>query len=240
MKKITSTVFAIALVVVFTIGALAVENDAVKDRAFVVNPFPTTKYWKGDFSAYPKADWQFKKQARINGAGDVSSEGRSVLEAARKATNSKYDYNVFLTMSQMDEIAVSYGAFLGALLQKNSFGIQDTERMILRAGWRMGSLYEYSHHVKIGLHAGLTMDEIETLSMENSATWTDKTRAIMYAVDDLVAKNDITDEHWKELKKYYTDKQMIKFIFLIGHYKMVAQLINTVGIPVEDPFFIGK
>ena len=73
--------------------------------------------------------------------------------------------------------------------------------MIQRAAWRMGCLYEYSHHVKIAQSIGLKMEEIKTLTMDNSPTWTERTRAIMFVVDDLVAKSDVSDDHWTALKQ---------------------------------------
>lgn len=240
MKKVFRIVVAVSLVVFFVAASQAADNNAGANEKFEVKPLPTTKYWKGDFSAYPKAKWHFKKQSRVVGAGEVSPEGRAVLESVRKTTGMNHDYNVFLTISRMDKIAIKYGEFLQALLFNNEFGLQDTERMVLRAAWRMGSIYEYSQHVKIAQKAGLTMDEIATLAKEDSPEWTGKIRAMMFAVDDLIASNDITDEHWKELNKYFDDDRMIELVFLIGHYEMVAQLINTIGIPVEDPFFISK
>jgi alkylhydroperoxidase family enzyme len=59
------------------------------------------------------------------------------------------------------------------------------------------------------------------------------------AVDELVAKQRLSNAVWDELSRHLTQDQLVEFCMLVGHYMMVAVTINTVGIQVEQKYLNG-
>ena len=52
-------------------------------------------------------------------------------------------------------------------------------------------------------------------------------------VDELIQTNDLSDETWAELSKFYDKRQMMDFVHVVGHYVMIAWAISAMRMPLE-------
>jgi len=118
-------------------------------------------------------------------------------------------------------------------LANAEISVRDRELAILRVGWLSQAPFEWASHVKIGKQNGITSDEIEWLIAGSAASgWNDHERAVLCAVEELNFDSMITDKTWATLEQTYSDKQLIELVMLIGQYKALAYLQNSLRLPL--------
>ena len=192
-------------------------------------------------SGYPKAHWRVLPAARVEpivpGKGTLVQ--RFLLWASRRQARARKNLNVVATFLRMDDIFPRHLLLVSQLLMKGSLARADKERIVLRVGWRMGSLYEWSAHVPLGLTAGLSRQEIESFASEDCAGWSTRTRCFVDATDELIDSRTLSEGAWNRLRQQLTDAQAMEFCMLVGHYVMVAMTANTLGVRVEEEFLLG-
>ena len=141
--------------------------------------------------------------------------------------------NIFTTLAHHPKALKSWLRFGGHVLAGNSIPEREREMMILRAGWRCRSDYEFGQHTVIGLRAGLTDDEVRRLATEGVSGWSESDSMLVRAVDELVAEHRITDQTWALLEAELSVQQLIDLVFTVGQYVMVSMALNTFGVQRE-------
>lgn len=106
--------------------------------------------------------------------------------------------------------------------------------MILRVGWNCRCRYEWGQHVAIGLRAGLTAQDIARVAHgAQAAGWSPQQAALLRATDDIHRDRVIASATWQSLSQHFRQAQLIEIGLLIGHYEMLAGLLNGVGLALE-------
>ena len=116
---------------------------------------------------------------------------------------------------------------------KNTLPPRIREMVILRIGYLCGSEYEWAAHARAGRSAGLADDEVRRIAAGPGAGWNAKDAAVLRAVDELYADDDVTDATWKELAAQFDRKQLLDFLITAGGYRMVSMALNSFGVPLE-------
>lgn len=120
---------------------------------------------------------------------------------------------------------------MGAAIFTGSVPARERELAILRVGWLMRAPYEWGEHVDIGKRAGLTADEVERITTGSSAPgWNDEDRAVLCAVEELLAEQALSDEVWSQLASHYSEPQLIEFLTIVGQYVATGMLQNALRI----------
>jgi alkylhydroperoxidase family enzyme len=124
---------------------------------------------------------------------------------------------------------------LGLAFFKGALAVRDREIAIIRIGWLCQAPFEFGAHVKIGKREGkLTDEEVARILVGAAAPgWGEKERALLRAVEELMANAMISDDTWAVLAKHFNEKQLIELPLLVGQYQGVAYLQNTLRIRLE-------
>src|SRR3954452_4722494 len=102
--------------------------------------------------------------------------------------------NIFTTLVRHPGLFRRWSPFGGKLLS-GKLPARDRELLILRTGWRTQAAYEGGQHVRIGLAAGLTEDEIQRIKAGPDADgWDDFDAVLLRAADELHDDACITDD----------------------------------------------
>lgn len=153
---------------------------------------------------------------------------------AKKRTGSRHIPDVFLLLMRNRRLFRPWLRFASRLMPYGSIGRRDAELVILRVGWNTRCRYEWGQHVAIGLRAGLHADDIFRVTRGPSAEgWTPQRAALLQATDDLHGEGVISAGTWQRLAAHYAPAQLIEIGFLIGHYQMLAGVLNSVALPLE-------
>jgi 4-carboxymuconolactone decarboxylase len=108
---------------------------------------------------------------------------------------------------------------------------RDRELVIVRSAWLGGVDDQFVNHSKIGMDCGLTEDEVARIPDGPDASgWSAEDAALLRAVDELHVWCRIGDDTWTALAGHYSDQQLLELLLLVGNYRTLSYVQNSVGI----------
>lgn len=141
------------------------------------------------------------------------------------------DAHLFSTLGRQRGLFRAWLRFAARLMPGGTLSRHETELVILRVAYLRGCSYEIDHHLRIGRRVGVDLElAAQVFTGPAAAGWSDRHRALLAAVDDLVARKDIGDAEWAALSSHYTEPQRIELCVLVGHYELLATTITALRI----------
>ena len=174
-----------------------------------------------------------RSRARIAPLGpeELDDEARALLH---KVGPHGMDTHLFTTLVRHQRLFRRWLPLLGGLLSGELSG-RDRELLILRTALRCGADYEWAHHQSFAHDAGITDAEIERVRDGADARgWEAHDAALLRAADELHDTNHISDATWATLREVYTDSQLIEVPMVVGHYHLVAYVLHSLQVQLED------
>jgi alkylhydroperoxidase family enzyme len=163
-------------------------------------------------------------------------DGRTERQArALEPWGSERAPNVFATLVRHIGLFEAWSPFAHKLLLDSALAPRHRELVILRVSWRIGSSYEWGHHVRIGLRAGLSYDEIESLATAEPGLGSALEAALVAATDELLDLDEMPRATWAVLERDLSSDQLVELLFLVGGYRMLAMALKTLGVAAERP-----
>ena len=167
---------------------------------------------------------------------DLTEEQAALLENYRLPNGAIL--NLFRTLVHSPKALERFNTWGGYVLSKrNSLPADRRELVILRTGLLCGSAYEWAQHVAVGKFVGLTDDEIERIKVgPDDPAWSASDRTLLQAVDELHAGKRVTDGTWEALgdDAGLDQRGKMDLVFTVGHYTMVAMMLKSFGVPLDD------
>jgi len=155
-------------------------------------------------------------------------------DAAAELLGGARPLNIFLTLAKNEDL---YAAFLSLgsylLSRKGTIPRREREIVILRVGWNSGSDYEFGQHTLIGLHVGLTDDEISRLATDGIKGWEPPDAELVVMCDELCRDNVVSDATWAKLAERWSEPQLLELLVLAGFYRLVSGFLRSVGVQRE-------
>ena len=146
-------------------------------------------------------------------------------------------FNIFSTLARHPKLLKRWLVFATHILGKSSLPAREREIVILRMGWLCRAEYEWGHHVAIGKMVGLSDEDMARIAAGPDAPGWDPFEALLLrAVDELHADCRIGDSTWKALAARYNTQQILDLLFTAGQYRLVAMVLNSVGVQLEEGF----
>ncbi|WP_067716846.1 carboxymuconolactone decarboxylase family protein [Nocardia yamanashiensis] len=144
------------------------------------------------------------------------------------------DAHLFSTLGRTGGLFRGWLHFSGRLMPGGTLPRYETELVIIRVAHLRGCEYEMDHHIRLGKRAGVTQPILDRLREGPSAAgWTDKERALLTAVDQLVGTRDLDDTAWRELAVHYDERRLIEIVLLTNQYEGLASTITALRIQTD-------
>jgi alkylhydroperoxidase family enzyme len=145
------------------------------------------------------------------------------------------DDNVFTTLARHEGLFKVWLRFGGFLLKRGELPARERELLILRAGFNCGSDYEWGQHVRLAEKLGLPREDIDRVAAGPAAEgWSAADAALLRAADELHEAAKISDETWSLLAETYEERALIEIPMVVGHYTMLAFVLNSLGVPLDE------
>lgn len=138
--------------------------------------------------------------------------------------------NVYRTMAHHPALLSAWAPLRQHVVKENALGPELTEVVILRAGLRMGSAYEWAHHVSRALALGFSEHRITAIR----GTPEGVDGLIVNAVDALFDERMLAKEQEAELAEAIGRQAVIDLIAMVGFYSVLGYLLNTYNTPIDD------
>ena len=124
----------------------------------------------------------------------------------------------------MIDVAVLHGA-LDARLR---------EVAILRVGWRIGSVYEWSNHVGVARGAGLTDAEIVAVRTADSSVLSEADLVAIRVVDDVLDATRVSEATMAEARALVGDgDELFELVTIPAFYRAIGTMLLTYSVPLE-------
>jgi alkylhydroperoxidase family enzyme len=143
--------------------------------------------------------------------------------------------NILGTFAHHPALARAYHSFNGHVLFATTLDARQRELVVLRVAAVRGSEYEWLQHVVLAADVGLSGDDLARVRTGPEAEgWTPLDRALVRAVDELIADADISDATWAELAAGLDTQQLMDLVFTVGAYDLLAMAMRSFGVEIDD------
>ena len=110
------------------------------------------------------------------------------------------------------------------------------ELAILRVGYLAGSEYEYSHHVEIGRHFGVTDDDIRAIGGPDGTARDPAAGVVLQAATEITQDCRLADPTWQSLVELLGLRAAVELVLVVAHYSAVVRVIGALEVDVEERY----
>jgi len=141
------------------------------------------------------------------------------------------DVHLFSTLGRQRGLFRAWLRFSSQLMPGGKLSRYETELVILRVSKLRSCQYERDHHERIGKRAGIGPEQLARIDAgPDAAGWSDRERALLAGVDQLVSDEDLEDSTYRALAQHFTPEQLVELCLLVGQYEMLATTIRALRI----------
>ncbi len=142
--------------------------------------------------------------------------------------------NVQKALAHRPEMLKSFLSFYGSV--GRSLDRKLYEVVYLRISFINGCRYCTQHHVASSKRVGLTTEDRSALKAGNYSSFNEKERAALIYVEKLTrAPHEITRSDFDELKKHFSDPEIVDVHMLAGLANLTNRLTDPLGLELEFP-----
>lgn len=163
----------------------------------------------------------------------LAVEERSA-EQQRLVEETGSELNIFTTLVRHPKLYEVFTRFAGRLLRRSLLPDDVRETLILRTAYRCRADYEWVQHREIALAIGMTEEVIAAIGTEAPALADEHLVLLLHTADQLTKDRDLDDPTWAALRERYDDQQLIELCMLVGDYAMIAGVLKSLRVPLED------
>jgi alkylhydroperoxidase family enzyme len=108
------------------------------------------------------------------------------------------------------------------------------EVAILRVGWRIGSVYEWSNHVPIARRAGMTDEELLAVRTADASVLTPADLVAIAVADEVLDSLAVSSNTFDAARELLGDgDELLELVAIPGFYRAIGSLLLSFGIPLE-------
>ena len=143
--------------------------------------------------------------------------------------------NALGTLARYPALTRAYHTLNGHVLFATTLSPRQRELLVLRVASVRRATYEWEQHVRLAGDAGVDRDEIARIGQGPEAPgWSSLERAMLAAVDELLADARVADPTWAVLAGELDEHQLMDLIFTVGTYDLLAMAFRSFGIELDD------
>jgi alkylhydroperoxidase family enzyme len=143
--------------------------------------------------------------------------------------------NALGTLARYPALTRAFHTLNGHVLFASTLSPRQREVLVLRVASVRRATYEWEQHVVLAGDAGIDRDEIARIVQGPAAPgWSPLDRAMLAAVDELLADARVTDPTWAVLAGELDEHQLMDLIFTVGAYDLLAMAFRSFGIELDD------
>jgi AhpD family alkylhydroperoxidase len=162
-------------------------------------------------------------------------------KAIAKQTKTK-TANIFTTIAKSKTLFWFWLLFASRLMPFGKLKRSETELVILTVAHIRDCKYELTHHLKLAKSLGLNNEilkffETEGQSIANSKIkdYLNERESVLFDSTIKILKSRVlNDAEFFKLKSQLSEKQIIEFLMLVGHYDMLATLLLNLKVDLDE------
>lgn len=146
------------------------------------------------------------------------------------------DLSVFRVLLRHEDLAARVNGLLHQLLWNGALDARLRELIIMRIGWRQGSVYEWTQHWRVARMLEIPEDDLVAVrDWAASDRFGPAERAVLAATDETLGAGAISSRTWAELEATVPDERArLEVVIAIANWSMFAQLLRSLEVPLEE------
>jgi 4-carboxymuconolactone decarboxylase len=166
-------------------------------------------------------------------------EGAASEETLKLLNSGRITLNVQRMIANSNAVFKYFNQLGGALMGRAKLDPKLRELAILRTAKVTGSVYEWTQHVPMARHVGVTQAQVDALdNWKGASCFNELEREVLRFTDEVAGNVKGSREALEALKKRLGPAEIVELILSIGFWGMVARLLETTEVDLED--FAGK
>ena len=147
-----------------------------------------------------------------------------------------YVPNAHLAMAERPELLIAFSSLARTIFQTQDIDMQTKQLIALASSLSSGCKYCQAHTSHGAERAGAKEEKIaEILNYTQSDYYSNQERAVLdLAFASGRTPNESNAQHFKELKKYFSDDQIIDIVSVISMFGFLNRWNDTLGTKLED------
>jgi len=147
-----------------------------------------------------------------------------------------YVPNAHLAMAERPELLIAFSSLARTIFQTQGVDMQTKQLIALASSLSSGCKYCQAHTSHGAKRAGAKEEKIaEILNYTQSDYYSNQERAVLdLAFASGRTPNESNVEHFNELKKYFSDDQIIDIVSVISMFGFLNRWNDTLGTKLED------
>lgn len=174
--------------------------------------------------------------ARVTYIDENKTSNPDILEAFDRMIQKRGKLtNIYKALAHKPDILKTIGPFVAAVQKPDELDPKLKERIILRVSKINRSAYCCHAHEQISTKMGFTRDEINEMDNPSTAKISDAEKAALnYAEALTVNPGNIPDTVYEDLKKYYSESQIVEITALAALYNMINRFNEALKLDPEE------
>jgi 4-carboxymuconolactone decarboxylase len=166
-------------------------------------------------------------------------EGAASEETLKLLNAGRIKLNVGRMIANSNAVFKYFNQLGGALIGKAKLDPKLREIAILRTAKVSHSIYEWTQHVPMARHVGVTEAQVAAMdNWQNAKCFNDLERSVLRFTDEVAGNVKGSQQALDALKEHLGPAEIVELILTIGFWGMVARLLETTEVDLED--FAGK
>jgi 4-carboxymuconolactone decarboxylase len=161
----------------------------------------------------------------------------SAAPAVREALDALPPLNIFRLVAHAETALRPFLRLGGALLTQAALDARLRELVILRVAQMSGARYEWVQHAAIAEAVGVSRDRISTLEAGDADAdcFDDDERLVLAFAAEVVEDVGASKSTFERVNARFSPREIIELILTIGYYMMIARVMETTEIDLDDP-----
>jgi alkylhydroperoxidase family enzyme len=205
----------------------------VLQRSLLLSSIEPAKDWTKQSITSPREDNE--KMARVKLIQpEECPEQTALIERIRKGRRGTF-INVYKVLLHAPEIANVWLDLVNVVRWKTELDDRLREIVIIRIGYLNRCAYVVKQHVpELSTSAGLPKEQADALADWQTSTFFDARERAALAYADAVTRDiDVPDAVFAELRKHFSERQIVEMTVLIGTYNMHTRVGQALQIDPE-------
>ncbi|WP_095589786.1 carboxymuconolactone decarboxylase family protein [Actibacterium ureilyticum] len=137
--------------------------------------------------------------------------------------------NVYRTMAHHPDLLRAWAPLRQHLVRDSALGPERSEVVILRTGLRLGSSYEWAHHVSRARALGMSDDRIAALKTMPEG----EDALLAQAVDAILDHHRLPPDLERALTAAIGTRAVFDLIATVGFYSVLGTILMTYDVPID-------
>ena len=137
--------------------------------------------------------------------------------------------NIFRTLAHAEANFIPAMRLGNSILHRQKLSHVHRELLILQVAQLEGGAYEWRQHVPIALGVGVKQSQIDGIEhgKYDDAAFDDAERALLTFGREVVNNVRVTDPVFTEMRRHFSEQEIVETILAIGFYMMMARLTEA-------------